>query len=763
MNSILGSPRVQRARPVAELNDFEEMMLSLVHPFVQVYTIPTTGELAFAGHVCNFRQKVHEWVKELPVRPKNMPYVLVKPRPNSANPDQRPRLPFAVDVHKVKAAYEWLKINNPHYSNVEWNEDNAKAWEDGSEQVPTREEEMNQHVTCTMGQFKRWMESATEAGTGDGLQTASSKCRAAFGTDSSASELWSAVKEYMGGYFRVMQSLTSQQLYMAIEVKTERPHEKDYSAAVRAMRDEGVGVDGLNEDDPEQWPGDYRQLLAELVATRIAAEEEAGGNEQHELGAVEPDEPEGDEEERLNAIEAYGKKGSEETGNAVLPVLSGSPKILFEDGVQPEANEEAEGLEMEEQEIPEDEEEKETAEPEEEGRGKEKSGGPRNRQRNMDRRTRKRLPKVDAPAVMTDNPIREDENDYIAKAFIRIFPFGIGDYYTVKERLQAAPKFANWAKYVLQYHDGRASRHPRFKYYCLNTRLRVKTPGMRSVFYRFHEQAQDLTLQDMKNPDIRRGLLYKMSTVTAVMPGSVGEKARMRQELETMVEQKETETAEAGENAGLGRTPALFTTCTTAPYKWEQLHSKILQSLSPELRRPYERWKLKDSPEEREMERRTCYWEAAIENPAVVSWYSAWRLEATLKTIMQSLTAAMQKLEGVEECKSRIREHLRECLGVQDAELHLPDPSNWGEVDDYWATYEWSEGGLIHLHIAFWVVGSPRIDVVKIADEEEKTDQHGKSVKEFYFEDEPQVILDSESWLQFSGRNRRELRWFIVS
>lgn len=106
MNSILGGPRAQRARPVAELNDFEEMMLSLVHPFVQVYTIPTTGELAFAGHVCNFRQKVHEWVKELPVRPKNMPYVLVKPRPNSANPDQRPRLPFAVDVHKVKAAYE---------------------------------------------------------------------------------------------------------------------------------------------------------------------------------------------------------------------------------------------------------------------------------------------------------------------------------------------------------------------------------------------------------------------------------------------------------------------------------------------------------------------------------------------------------------------------------------------------------------------------------------------------------------------------------
>ena len=49
---------------------------------------------------------------------------------------------------------------------------------------------------------------------------------------------------------------------------------------------------------------------------------------------------------------------------------------------------------------------------------------------------------------------------------------------------------------------------------------------------------------------------YKLSTVTAQMPGSAGEKAKMRQELETMVEQKEAESAEAGENAGRGRTPA---------------------------------------------------------------------------------------------------------------------------------------------------------------------------------------------------------------
>ena len=35
---------------MADLTDFEQMVLALVHPLVQVYTIPTTGELAYVGH-----------------------------------------------------------------------------------------------------------------------------------------------------------------------------------------------------------------------------------------------------------------------------------------------------------------------------------------------------------------------------------------------------------------------------------------------------------------------------------------------------------------------------------------------------------------------------------------------------------------------------------------------------------------------------------------------------------------------------------------
>ena len=41
-------------------------LLALVHPLVQVYTIPKSGQLAYVGHICNFHQKVSEFLSKLP-------------------------------------------------------------------------------------------------------------------------------------------------------------------------------------------------------------------------------------------------------------------------------------------------------------------------------------------------------------------------------------------------------------------------------------------------------------------------------------------------------------------------------------------------------------------------------------------------------------------------------------------------------------------------------------------------------------------------
>ena len=126
---LLGHPLSVCAPPLAELTDFEEMVLSLVHPLVQVYTIPSTGELAYVGHVCNFRQHVTEFLSTLPVRPEKVPIVIVRPRrkagsvaAGAGDPAWKPRKAHQVRMACLRRAFGWLKENNALYAEVEWDE-----------------------------------------------------------------------------------------------------------------------------------------------------------------------------------------------------------------------------------------------------------------------------------------------------------------------------------------------------------------------------------------------------------------------------------------------------------------------------------------------------------------------------------------------------------------------------------------------------------------------------------------------------------------
>ena len=49
----------------------------------------------------------------------------------------------------------------------------------------------------------------------------------------------------------------------------------------------------------------------------------------------------------------------------------------------------------------------------------------------------------------------------------------------------------------------------------------------------------------------------------------------------------------------------------------------------------------------------------------------------------------------------------------------MPDLVHYGVVDDHYASFEWSEGGMIHAHIAFWIVGAPRIDKIEVPREKD--------------------------------------------
>ena len=165
------------------------------------------------------------------------------------------------------------------------------------------------------------------------------------------------------------------------------------------------------------------------------------------------------------------------------------------------------------------------------------------RQCGKPRRRERKLPRVDPPPV-EDEPgqaIREGTPGYIAQASPRLFPHGTGDFHCLRGGMQKFLKFEEWGRFVLLWHDGRFMRHPRFRYWLLDTVLRTMTPDMQRTFFKTRAVATQYSLEDLLVPATRKILVQQMSTATSKLPGSVGERRKMRQELEAMVHQVEAE------------------------------------------------------------------------------------------------------------------------------------------------------------------------------------------------------------------------------
>ena len=107
-------------------------------------------------------------------------------------------------------------------------------------------------------------------------------------------------------------------------------------------------------------------------------------------------------------------------------------------------------------------------------------------------------PRVNAPEVegSAAMAIREDTPGYIVQAFPKLFPHGVGDFHS-HQGGRTAPSsplrllsFSSWGKYVMTWHDGRFMRHTRFRYWLLDTSLRLMTPGMQRTFSERGRQQQ---------------------------------------------------------------------------------------------------------------------------------------------------------------------------------------------------------------------------------------------------------------------------------
>ncbi len=86
------------------------------------------------------------------------------------------------------------------------------------------------------------------------------------------------------------------------------------------------------------------------------------------------------------------------------------------------------------------------------------------------------------------------------------------------------------------------------------------------------------------------------------------------------------------------------------------------------------------------------------------------------------LTEQMRSAEvpGLEEAKAKLKE-LCSRLGVEVVVEYIPDLAKFGHVDDEYVSFEWSPGGMLHAHMAFWVIGAPRIDKIEVP--QEKADE----------------------------------------
>jgi len=92
------------------------------------------------------------------------------------------------------------------------------------------------------------------------------------------------------------------------------------------------------------------------------------------------------------------------------------------------------------------------------------------------------------------------------------------------------------------------------------------------------------------------------------------------------------------------------------------------------------------------------------------------RLEATVHMAVELLSnqAMSEQVPSKKEAMAAVQRELASELDDDSTtfkELHLD--ADWGRVDDWWACYEWSGGGLVHVHVCLWIKGAPRIDKVK--------------------------------------------------
>ncbi|KAH0826840.1 hypothetical protein AYO21_07253 [Fonsecaea monophora] len=106
-----------------ELTQIEEMLIARVHVTIEVRQV-RGAQYRYKGHICNFLRDTGLIYSKLPLLPRDLELVLLRPPNADANPllNRQFRRDFRVRQRAIREWLQFLRLNHPGYSNIEIDE-----------------------------------------------------------------------------------------------------------------------------------------------------------------------------------------------------------------------------------------------------------------------------------------------------------------------------------------------------------------------------------------------------------------------------------------------------------------------------------------------------------------------------------------------------------------------------------------------------------------------------------------------------------------
>ena len=90
-------------------------------------------------------------------------------------------------------------------------------------------------------------------------------------------------------------------------------------------------------------------------------------------------------------------------------------------------------------------------------------------------------------------------------AFPSLFPTGAADFVAPRPRTVT---IGNYFKHLMQYHDGRFAKHPRFRYFALNTEMRHRALQTGRIYVRQNPHDDHLSIDELRDMIGREGEVF---------------------------------------------------------------------------------------------------------------------------------------------------------------------------------------------------------------------------------------------------------------